>query len=119
MKPTKVNIGSLSGVNKLAFSPVVTPFTKEDNRDIKDVKPKEVTGPVSYQKMLEDADCYESYLDTIETYCIIKNLSPKKYKKAVQKIRKMIKYLREGKGDKVYNTERYNEIMRRREGDDC
>ena len=76
-------------------------------------KPEVVTGPCSYEQMLRDAENFEGYLNTVKYFAILKNVSPEKYKKSVKRIEKMIQLLREGKGDKVYNKERYEEYQER------
>lgn len=78
-------------------------------------KPDKVTGPCSYEQMLRDAENFEGYLEIVEKFAILKNVSPKNYEAAVSEIKKMIRLLREGKGDKVYDKERYEEYMERLE----
>lgn len=121
-KVHKYNLKSLYKIdlipNKFSIVDIKTPFdvtSKEKKKKEKFKKPDKIYGPVPYEEMLKDADNYENYLNIIETYCILKNLSPEKYEKATHKIRKMIKYLREGRGDKVYDEERYEEYLKRRD----
>lgn len=58
----------------------------------------------SLKQMREEADSIESYLNIINSFAIIKGLSPKEYKESVKKVKELIKYLREGKYWKVYRT---------------
>lgn len=81
--------------------------------DEKTPKEPNVKGPYNLKEMQEDADNYEKYLDIISGYAILKNVSPDKYEKAVKTIEKLIKLLRAGDGDAVYDRERYEEYKRR------
>lgn len=53
------------------------------------------------------ADSYEKYLYFLKRYIVLEGLDEKSYKKHVKKIKKMIKHLRNGEGDKVLIPERY------------
>lgn len=110
-------IGRISSLNLSLMDIKSDSFDDEDEKEKKKKKIK-VRGPVPYEQMKRDADCYESYLNAIETYCILKNLTVKKYEKTSKRVRKMIKYLREGRGDKVYDEDAYREYLRRTRGDD-
>ncbi len=61
------------------------------------------------------ADSLEEYVDHFDTFIIRDGLDEDKYKKAVKIIRKAIKNLRAGNGDDVFDTERYREMIERRE----
>lgn len=58
----------------------------------------------SLKQMRGEADSIESYLNIINSFAIIKGISPEQYKEAVKKVKELIKYLREGKYWKVYRT---------------
>lgn len=64
---------------------------------------------MKYDKKLMDrmADDLENYLEIVDKYIIIEGLSPEDYKKARKKVKKLIKHLRKGEGDKVFDKERY------------
>lgn len=53
------------------------------------------------------ADSYEKYLYFLKRYIVLEGLDEKAYKKHVKRIKKMIKHLRNGEGDKVLIPERY------------
>ena len=91
----------------------VSPIKEEDDKDKSKVKIKKKDSYYSYDKMEKDADCIEEYLNILERFAIITNLTPEKYKKAMKKSRKLVKLLREGKGEKVYDKDRYDEYMAR------
>lgn len=57
------------------------------------------------------ADNLENYLEIIDQYVIIEGITKEEYDKAVKKINKLIKKLRQGKGDEVFNRERYLELL--------
>lgn len=61
--------------------------------------------------MSKMADNLESYLNIIESYVIIEGITEEEYNDAVKKIKKLIKKLRKGKGDEVFNRDRYIELM--------
>ena len=86
---------------------------KDDDTDKPKVKIKKKDSYYSYEKMEKDADSIEEYLNILERFAIITNLTPERYKKAVKKCRKLVKLLREGKGEKVYDRERYDEYINR------
>ena len=90
---------------------------QEDNTVVgkKYKEPEHITGPCSYEQMLRDAENFEGFLNIVKWYAIYKNIPPKKYKKAVKRIEKMISLLREGRGDEVYDKERYEAYMERME----
>ena len=53
------------------------------------------------------ADIYVKYLYFLKKYIVLEGLDKKIYKKHVKRIKKMIKHLRNGEGDKVLIPERY------------
>lgn len=60
------------------------------------------------QKFMNDmADNLESYLEIIDKYIIIEGLTKEEYDDSVKKVRKLIKKLRKGKGEDVFDEERY------------
>jgi stalled ribosome rescue protein Dom34 len=63
------------------------------------------------EKMKKQAENLENYLDIIENYVIIEGISEEEYKKAVKTVKKLIKKLKKGDGDAVYNKERYLEAL--------
>ena len=58
------------------------------------------------------ADSLEAYLDISTSYVIIEGITEEEYEDAVKTVKKLIKKLRKGKGDEVFNHERYLEVMR-------
>ena len=56
------------------------------------------------------AENLENYLDLIENYIIIKGLTKDEYDNAVKTVRKLIKKLKKGKGDDVFDEERFLEL---------
>lgn len=66
------------------------------------------------------ADDLENYLHIITNYVIIEGLSEEEYNKSVKTVKKLIKKLRKGKGDDVFERDRYIELMESgRVRDDC
>ena len=84
----------------------VSPIKEEVDKDKSKVKIKKKDSYYSYDKMEKDADCIEEYLNILERFAIITNLTP-------EKSRKLVRLLREGKGEKVYDKDRYDEYMMR------
>ena len=65
------------------------------------------------QKVLDSmADSLESYLDIITSYVIIEGITKDEYDESVKTVRKLIKKLRKGKGDEVFDKERYLEALK-------
>ena len=65
------------------------------------------------QKVLDSmADSLESYLDIITSYVIIEGITKDEYDESVKTVRKLIKKLRKGKGDEVFDNERYLEALK-------
>ncbi len=58
------------------------------------------------------ADNLEQYIDAVDRYCIIEDLPKEDYDEAMKDARKLIKHLKDGKGEKVFNWERYQEAKR-------
>ena len=71
---------------------------------------------MKYDKTLmkEMADDLENYINILDKYVIIEGLSPDDYKEAKKKIKKVIKHLRNGDGDKVFDKERYRSYVNSR-----
>ena len=81
------------------------PEKKKDHWDELDIK-----GPCKDPKILkQDYENFKGYLDIVENYAILRDIPPDVYEKAVKTIKKMLKHLKEGRGDKVYDAERYDE----------
>lgn len=59
------------------------------------------------------ADQLESYLDAIDNLIIIEGKNIDDIKKAKKKVKKAIKNLREGKPEKVFDEERFEEYNER------
>ena len=57
------------------------------------------------------ADNLENYLNIVQPYLIIQGITKEEYDDAVKKVKKLIKHLRNGKGEKVFDEERYRELM--------
>ena len=56
------------------------------------------------------ADDLENYLDIVDRYVIIDGITEEEYNESVKAVKKLIKNLRKGNGDKVFNKERYIEL---------
>lgn len=64
------------------------------------------------KKLMEEmADNLENYLEIIESYVIIQGITKEEYDDSVKKVKKLIKHLRKGNGDKVFDPERYRELI--------
>lgn len=83
-------------------------LNSKDDEDKKKKKEKvvNVSGPCSLKEMQEAADCFEHYLEIVTTFAIIKNIDPKRYKKAVKTVEELIDHLRKGEGKEVFDEER-------------
>ena len=57
------------------------------------------------------ADNLENYLDIIDNYVIIEGITKDEYDDAMKTVKKLIKKLRKGKGDEVFDKERYLELV--------
>ena len=57
------------------------------------------------------ADNLENYLDIIENYVIIEGITEEEYEKSIKTVKKLIKKLRKGKGEEVFDEERYMELL--------
>ena len=65
------------------------------------------------QDLMNDmADNLENYLSIVDRYIIIEGLSKEEYDDAVKTVKKLIKKLRKGKGDVVFDEERYRDLIR-------
>lgn len=75
---------------------------------------------MEYNKKYMDslADNLENYLNIIDRYVIIEGLPKEEYEKNVKTIKKLIKKLRKGKGDEVFNKKRYVSMIDHENGDD-
>lgn len=63
------------------------------------------------QKLMDKlADNLEQYLYIIENYVIIEGLTKEEYDESVKDTKKLIKKLRKGKGDNVFERCRYIEL---------
>jgi len=63
------------------------------------------------QKELDTmADTFKAYLDVIKTYVIIDGITNEEYEEALDTVKDLIKKLRKGKGDKVFDQKRYFEL---------
>lgn len=57
--------------------------------------------------MKEEEENLDEYLKHLDRYIIIEGITEEEYDAAFSRIEKLIKLLKKGKGDKVYNEERY------------
>lgn len=67
------------------------------------------------EEMNKMADSIENYLYFFDTFIIKEDIDPKEYEEAVKTIKKLIKHLRKGNGDKVFDEKRYLEYLEKRE----
>lgn len=64
------------------------------------------------KKLMNDmADNLENYLEIIDNYVIIEGITKEEYDDSVKVVKKLIKKLRKGKGDEVFNKKRYIELL--------
>lgn len=56
------------------------------------------------------ADTFKAYIDIIKSYVIIDGISSDEFDEAIDTVKDLIKKLRKGKGDKVFDQERYFEL---------
>ena len=68
---------------------------------------------MNYDKKLmkKMADNLENYIDIIDRYVIIEGITQETYDHSMKKVKKLIKKLRQGKGDEVFDRERYIEML--------
>ncbi len=57
------------------------------------------------------ADNLERYLEIVKSYMIIQGITEEEYKDAVKTVTKLIKKLRKGEGEKVFDEKRYRELL--------
>ena len=69
---------------------------------------------MKYDKKLMNrmADDLENYIDIIESYIIIEGITEEEYEESLKTVRKLIKKLRKGKGDEVFDKDRYLELLK-------
>lgn len=72
--------------------------------------------PRALKQAQEYADSLEQYLDQIQTKMILYGVTKEEQKEAEKTVRKLIKKLRKGKLDEVYDMDRYMEYMETYEG---
>lgn len=63
------------------------------------------------EEMKREAENLQSYLDIVTELIVITGITQKQYDKAVSKVKELIKLLKKGKGDEVYDKERYFEYQ--------
>ena len=54
----------------------------------------------------------EDFIDTVDRFVVIEGLSEENYKKSRKTVKKLIKHLNAGEGEKVFDKDRYLEAMR-------
>ena len=69
---------------------------------------------MKYDKKLMNrmADDLENYIDIIESYIIIEAITEEEYEESLKTVRKLIKKLRKGMGDEVFDKDRYLELLK-------
>ena len=69
---------------------------------------------MKYDKKLMNrmADDLENYIDIIESYIIIEGITEEEYEESLKTVRKLIKKLRKGMGDEVFDKDRYLELLK-------
>ena len=108
---------SLLSLNSSRSFELVNLKSIDDEDKKKKEKDIEVTGPCTLKEMRDAADCFEHYLEIVTTFAIIKNIDPKKYKKAVKTVEKLIDNLRKGEGKEVYDEEQAERYFHRIKGE--
>lgn len=64
------------------------------------------------QKLMDKmADNLENYLEIVTNYVIIEGLTKEEYDSSVKTVKKLIKKLRKGKGDEIFDKGRYIELL--------
>lgn len=106
---------SLLSLNSSRSFELVNLNSIDDEEKKKKEKEVNVSGPCSLKEMREAADCFEHYLEIVTTFAIIKNIDPKRYKKAVKTVEELIDHLRKGEGKEVYDEERAERYYHRSE----
>jgi len=81
---------------------------KEDKEPKKKAKYK---GIYDVNLANEHADILEDYLNTVTQFCVFTNMSRKEYEETIEEWHKIIKNLRKGNYDKVYDKDRYMKYM--------
>lgn len=62
------------------------------------------------KEMQEMANVFETFLSTVKSYVIIDGITSEQYQEAIKTVEKLIKKLKKGDGDKVFDQERYFEL---------
>jgi hypothetical protein len=58
------------------------------------------------------ADNLEDFIETTDRFVVIEGLSEEKYRESRKTVKKLIRKLRKGEGDAIFNKERYLEAKR-------
>lgn len=68
---------------------------------------------MKYNKKLmkKMADNLENYLQIIDSYVIIQGITKEEYDEAKKRVKKLIKHLRNGDGEKVFDEDRYRDLL--------
>lgn len=53
----------------------------------------------------------KQYIDNLDRYAMIEGLSEEEYKEAMKTTKKLIKKLKKGKGDEVFDKDEYREAL--------
>lgn len=56
------------------------------------------------------ANDLENYIELIDSYVIIEGITKEEYDESIKTVKKLIKKLKKGKGDEVFDKERYLEL---------
>lgn len=90
-------------------------FQREGDDDTKKKKKKshKVSSKYSMDEMKKDAENYKGFYQGLKRFAILSNVDPKKYKESMKTLKKLYTKLEEGRGEEVYDEERYNLIMNR------
>lgn len=65
-----------------------------------------------YKKLMKNmAENLEGYLNTIDSYAIIQGITDEEYEDARKKVEKLIKHLKKGHGEKVFDEDRFRELL--------
>lgn len=86
----------------------------KDKKKKKKKEIKEQSREYNREELSKMADALEQYFDIFDRCIICEHMDEEKYEKNMKIVRKLIKKLREGDGDSVFDLERYDDMMARK-----
>lgn len=67
------------------------------------------------EQMKKDAEALEEYIHQYDTFIISDTMSEEEYKKHMKVLKKAISDMKAGNGDAVYDRDRYEDLLQRRQ----